>query len=537
VSISFLVNQPSSQPTQQPTSEPSSPSGQPTSRPSSPSGQPSRQPTGQPSRQPTAQPSRQPSGQPPSQPSFQPSNQPSRQPTGKPTAQPSRPPSSIPSRQPTTQPTVRISSALKNGLVAYYPFDGNTNDNSGNGYHGMIRGGVTLVADRFGIAKNAYSFDGSSGYIECPSDSQLNIVNNGTISFWINPGPVQGDWTTLFSKLNDNGGYEIVQSGSTDNTFYAVFFNLHKSHSHYNLALTPNVWNYVVAMKTKSKITFYVNAVKIGSGWVGPTNMTFTQNTNVPLRIGSSVDTKYFNGMLDDIFFFNRTLSSSEIQQLYNFDNPSGQPTSMPSFLPNRVFSYTGTIQNITVPTSARFFFVDISGAAGGLSDSGITGLPGKGARVQATIPVMGGSVLHIYVGGLGGLPTGGWNGGGDGFVSYGGGGATDIRVGGYSLANRIVVAGGGGGRYQSTDCGPQKGGDGGQVGTAGSASACFNLAGGAGGTASAGGVAGQPNVAEDHVATAGSVGFGGNGATGSGSYAGGGGGGYYGGKAFEHFQ
>ena len=37
-----------------------------------------------------------------------------------------------------------------NGLVAYYPFNGNANDASGNGNNGTIYGGVTLVPDRFG---------------------------------------------------------------------------------------------------------------------------------------------------------------------------------------------------------------------------------------------------------------------------------------------------------------------------------------------------------------------------------------------------
>jgi hypothetical protein len=50
-----------------------------------------------------------------------------------------------------------------NGLVAYYPFNGNANDASGNGNNGVVNG-ATLTTDRFGDVGKAYSFDGNSNY-------------------------------------------------------------------------------------------------------------------------------------------------------------------------------------------------------------------------------------------------------------------------------------------------------------------------------------------------------------------------------------
>jgi len=54
---------------------------------------------------------------------------------------------------------------LNHGLVAYYPFNGNANDESGYGNHGTIHGGVTLTADRHGNPNSAYRFNGTNGYI------------------------------------------------------------------------------------------------------------------------------------------------------------------------------------------------------------------------------------------------------------------------------------------------------------------------------------------------------------------------------------
>ena len=53
---------------------------------------------------------------------------------------------------------------LKNGLVAYYPFNGNAKDESGNGHDGDVKG-ATLSADRHGVTSSAYSFDGVDDFI------------------------------------------------------------------------------------------------------------------------------------------------------------------------------------------------------------------------------------------------------------------------------------------------------------------------------------------------------------------------------------
>jgi len=71
---------------------------------------------------------------------------------------------------------------LKDGLVAYYPFNGNANDESVNGNHGTVYG-ATLTTDRFGNTNKAYSFDGVDDYI----DSKFNFnggSTNFTISYW-----------------------------------------------------------------------------------------------------------------------------------------------------------------------------------------------------------------------------------------------------------------------------------------------------------------------------------------------------------------
>jgi hypothetical protein len=192
----------------------------------------------------------------------------------------------------------------------------------------------------------------------------------------------------------------------------------------------------------------------------------------------------------------------------------------------------TKQVQNITVPPGTYFLAVDLAGGSGGL---GGAGLPGYGARVQSYFTVIPGTLLFVSVGCTGTGNAGGFNGGGAPYYSgTGGGGATDIRLGGLDLSHRIIVAGGGGGSYQGPNCGLQKGGDGGKYGLAGSGSTCDDSPGkpsGQGGTWSKGGRGGPPRDCLGNpvlYAKNGTLGFGGAGGC---INSAGGGGGYYGGN------
>lgn len=200
----------------------------------------------------------------------------------------------------------------------------------------------------------------------------------------------------------------------------------------------------------------------------------------------------------------------------------------------SQTFNYTGTVETYTVPPCVTSITVVAAGAKGG-GNSG-----GAGAKVTSTISVTPGQVLEIRVGGVGACPGAGYNGGGAGKnansaanSSCGGGGATDIRVAPYALANRIIVASGGGGMGGGTSDGT--GGAGGcQNGVAGISP--FG-AGGQGGTQFNGGNGGPPWIASGNAGTAGQLALGGTGGTdpcynvapggggGAGRYGGGGGG------------
>jgi hypothetical protein len=89
---------------------------------------------------------------------------------------------------------------LNTGLVAYYPFNGNANDVSGNNNHGILNGGVTLSQDKLGNENSAYYFDGVSGYISVPNKKTLNPANQVTISLWVRLDNNINGWMPLIDK-------------------------------------------------------------------------------------------------------------------------------------------------------------------------------------------------------------------------------------------------------------------------------------------------------------------------------------------------
>ncbi|SUJ00987.1 Glycine rich protein [Sphingobacterium spiritivorum] len=211
--------------------------------------------------------------------------------------------------------------------------------------------------------------------------------------------------------------------------------------------------------------------------------------------------------------------------------------TVTPKLETSQTYSYTGAMQTFVVPAGVTSIRVDVKGAQGGsaIYNQGSAkpdDLGGKGGRVTAEYPVTPGQTIYVFVGGNNGY-NGGGNGGGS-IEQPKGGDASDIRIGGTALSNRVIVAGGGGGGGNNCSINAEPGGaGGGLIGETGFQ--CGDQSGisvGQGGTQSAGGIAGTSSLSNGNSipATAGQLGLGGNAGIFYGTAAGGGGGGYFGG-------
>ena len=215
----------------------------------------------------------------------------------------------------------------KSGLVGWWPFNGNANDESGNGNHGTVNG-ATLTADRTGIANSAYNFNGISNYLQLGSNdfySINNLDNNDfTVSFWVND--LKG-LSTYF--MNYGWGVQIYNSIDSlkpsfghvgiwpDNKWYNV-----KSKSSIKL----NNWYHIVAVKNNNLQFIYINGVLNGTSTSTPAGLG-----NQVYIGGNPIDNNgWTKGMLDDYGFWSRALSESEIKSLYTGDLTSAIPSYVP---------------------------------------------------------------------------------------------------------------------------------------------------------------------------------------------------------------
>jgi hypothetical protein len=226
---------------------------------------------------------------------------------------------------------VQAQSFLTNGLVVYYPFNGNANDASGNGNDGIVDG-ATLTADRFRDANSAYYFNGVSSDILVPETLFGPTAEAVTVSVWItfDSGPYWVN-THPYEKSSINGEMAIaVQSNY-------VFFQIHSASQGWIGASAPLLTNstmHMVGVYQKGQsLSLYTNGV-LAANMAVPDENLYVSGFPLISALGSYHYTggpyEWFRGTLDDFRVYTRALSASEVQQLYAYESvpPSCSPHS-----------------------------------------------------------------------------------------------------------------------------------------------------------------------------------------------------------------
>lgn len=119
--------------------------------------------------------------------------------------------------------TMHAQSFLTNGLVAYFPFNGNANDASGNGHNATISG-ATLTTDRFGVTNAAYHFSGGQ-YIDIPVDSSSQKPL--TYSFWFKQD-TSAQWpgqALIWAGTFDAQSHDVGIRNPTNNLYIEFYPN------------------------------------------------------------------------------------------------------------------------------------------------------------------------------------------------------------------------------------------------------------------------------------------------------------------------
>jgi hypothetical protein len=216
--------------------------------------------------------------------------------------------------------TIDTNGGPTNGLTAFWSFNGNVRDGSGNGYDGSVNG-ATLAKDRFDSSNKAYYFNGYAGTKISTTYSGIVSNNSRSISFWTKHGSIGNSehiitWGDLTNPLKS---FSIFFSRSQQNLpMIGIDFGGSVIGTMTN-SVIDNQWHHYTVMFSDS-VYIYVDGVNY------PTNVFYNVNSNINTSMGQNVtigeynsstnDWRNFKGYIDDVRIYNRILNTQEIIQL-----------------------------------------------------------------------------------------------------------------------------------------------------------------------------------------------------------------------------
>jgi|GEM_PF-1572770 hypothetical protein len=211
------------------------------------------------------------------------------------------------------------------GPVAYYPFNGNANDESGNGNHGTVNG-ATLSSDRFGTPNRAYNFDGTSNYISVADTDLLDFSGSRSFSLscWIKAAtlPPQGVRNIIGKEKSDFSDYEWLLTISPDSMIQFFVGGFNGTSTPNNVQIMRQRWYHIVCVWNGNIgiQNLYRDGVLAASNTNSVSNL---QHTNYTIKVGyvGQIPQHDFGGFVDDIRVYNRALSANEIDSLYHLNS------------------------------------------------------------------------------------------------------------------------------------------------------------------------------------------------------------------------
>ncbi len=272
-----------------------------------------------------------------------------------------------------------------NGLVGYWPFNGNANDESGNGNHGTVNG-ASLTSDRLNNNNKSYDFNHIGSRIDISSNATL-YPDTLFISAWfkMSSGVIMraGDASTDGWKGWVIAPWLSIVGDSVQLAYWDMGGGAYRVYEYRTTKYCKiNTWNHFALIRTPSTLQIYLNGQLTGSL---NNLLPFDKPTSSPLIFGNNhlpLD-DYAKGSLDDIVIYNRALTQQEITQLYignvtyNINASSGTNGSITpagstsvnsgysqtyTFTPNSGYWIDSVIVNGTkVPTASSYTFSNVS--------------------------------------------------------------------------------------------------------------------------------------------------------------------------------
>jgi hypothetical protein len=228
-----------------------------------------------------------------------------------------------------------VDSGIWKGLVAYYPFNGNAKDESGNGKNGK-ENRITYEVDRFGKLKSAIGLDNNQLPTSVRVDDLVLMANqeNYTISSWVMVPKIEevSQIGTIYNTIPHNGLALLFGPGHPGDLRFAIG----NGNNWTSVEAYPGVtgwkastWKQVVLVKNPTTVALFADGLlvlKRSDSTKLVVNSGFIMGSSIHGGIEGTASYN-FNGRMDDIRIYNRALSDTEVKALYDYESTPPVPT------------------------------------------------------------------------------------------------------------------------------------------------------------------------------------------------------------------
>ncbi len=278
-------------------------------------------------------------------------------------------------------------SFITNGLVAYYPFNGNANDESGNQYHGVVEDIEYDFSVNEKQSSSAY-FNGASSFIKLP-ETLGNVLagsNPISVSCWVYCEN-QSDYNKVIIQIGppiSNSAFALFLSGGVGGPTGAFAYSEwgYDYDLFNNAPLTLKKWHHCVAvLDTQSKISIYVDGVPCKSR-----SVVSNRGKSAPMIGRNNNPQSVFFGRMDNVRIYSRALSDTEVTALYDYE-------SIPQSINPRTATATAQVVNGFVVGATI-----TDGGYGYVSNPVVAIIGGGGTGAKATATQFNGVVTSITI-------------------------------------------------------------------------------------------------------------------------------------------
>lgn len=204
------------------------------------------------------------------------------------------------------------------GLVVFYAFEGDCDNEVADAHHGTPSRAVTFVAGRSAAAGQAIHVE-RNDHVLVPDDPELDITGAITLAAWVNPEASDRALAAVIDKDYDEAYTFGMWGGIADpeTTYMRAYVSDSSFGTDRMIPMGMDIWSHIAFTfdEATDRYRFYFNGSVVDSGLFTATIGT----SDSDLRIGRSYAGDGYKGKIDEVAIFDRALTPSEVAELCHF--------------------------------------------------------------------------------------------------------------------------------------------------------------------------------------------------------------------------